>query len=223
MLKRKLRRSSRTHGESKLFNASKNPIVEKFIRFCASDFGRKVMGREAEYLRKELAGRKKILEIGCGIGAFAERLSDLNVTGIDKSEAMLREARKKSNKQFVRGSAYNLPFADASFDAVFFVTTLEFLDDYKKAIEETARVLEKDGKLIVMILNPESEYFKAHYERPEDYFRKIKHTNIREIEAFVSRFFETEAEYFMGIKVEGIFDTSDKKLAALYALRGIKR
>lgn len=201
----------------------RNPIVEKFIRFCASEFGRKVMETEAEYLRKELANRRKILEIGCGIGAFAERLADLNITGLDESEAMLQEAKKKSNKKFVRGSAYDLPFSDRSFDAVFLVTTLEFLDNYKKAMEEVVRVLEKGGKLIVMMLNSESEYFKAHSQKPDDYFRRIRHINSEEIEQFASRFFELRGEYFLGIRGEEIFDTTDTQFAALYIIKGIKK
>ena len=220
MLKGKLGRSSKMQNEKN--KERKDPIVERFIRFCASDFGRKVMDAEADYLRKKLAGRKKILEIGCGIGAFEQRLSDLNITGLDSSEAMLEEARKRSNKTFIRGSAYHLPFPDSSFDAVFFVTTLEFLDDYKKAIEETARILEKGGKLIVMVLNPESEYFKSHYQKPGDYFRKIKHMDFEEILERISKFFEMEAEYFLGIRGNEIFDTQDKKFAALYVIKGIK-
>src|SRR3989338_1109822 len=221
MLKGKLGRSSKMQNEKN--KERQDPIVEKFIRFCASDFGRKVMDAEADYLRKKLAGRKKILEIGCGIGAFEQRLSDLNITGLDSSEAMLEEARKRSNKTFIRGSAYALPFPDSSFDAVFFVTTLEFLDDYRKAIEEAARVLEKGGKLIVMMLNPESEYFKIHFQKPDDYFRTIKHTNTEEIWRWASNFFELQGEYFLGIRSNEVFDSSDRSFAALYVIKGMRK
>lgn len=221
MLKEKSRKSSTMQDERKRQGAS--PIVEKFIRFCASEFGREIIDKEAAYPRKELLGRKKILEVGCGLGAFAERLSDLNITGLDSSEAMLQEARKRSNKIFVRGSAYCLPFPDSSFDVVFFVTTLEFLADYKKAIEEAARVLEQDGKIVVMMLNPESEYFKSHYQKPGDYFRRIKHTNLEEMTAFISQSFDTEWGYFLGIKGENIFDTGAREFAALYVVKGVKK
>ena len=73
-----------------------------------------------------------------------------------------------------------------------------------------------------MVLNPESEYFKSHYQKPGDYFRKIKHMDFEEILERISKFFEMEAEYFLGIRGKEIFDTRDKKFAALYVIKGIK-
>lgn len=222
MLKRKSRRSLTTQNK-KGFQGPRDPLLKKFIRFCASDFGRRVLDHEADYLRKELAGRKRILEIGCGLGVFAERLADLNITGLDRSEAMLQEARKRSDKIFIRGSAYHLPLESSSLDAVFFVTTLEFLEDYPKAVTEAARVLEKNGKLIVMMLNPESEYFQTHVRKPGDYFRRIKHTDVEGAAAYIGRFFKVETGYLLGVRGEEIFDSTDPRWAALYVIRGIKK
>ena len=120
----------------------------------------------------------RILDIGCGIGQFEERISQLDITGMDNSEAMLEEARRRSDKGFVLGNAERLGFPDGSFDAIFYITTLEFVDDYKRAINEAVRVLEPKGKLVVMMLNPESEYFKAHMQKEDSYFRKIKELDI---------------------------------------------
>jgi len=52
---------------------------------------------------------------------------------------MLREARKRSDKTFVLCDATNLLFKDSSLDAVFTVTTLEFLEDYRSTVKEIAR------------------------------------------------------------------------------------
>lgn len=196
--------------------------VEKFVRFYESDFGKKVLGREADYLYNELKGRKKILDIGCGIGFFEERLAKLNIVGLDSSEKMLEEARKRSDKKFVLGNAENLDFSKESFDGVFTVTTLEFLESYKKAVDEVVRILEPGGKFVAMILNPESEYFKAHAQKSDSYFRRIKHTNLKEIESYISKFFVTTGEYFLGIRGQDVFDTRDKNLAALYVVKGVK-
>jgi len=38
--------------------------VEKFIKFCSSDFGKRVLERGAEYIRRELIGYQKILDVG---------------------------------------------------------------------------------------------------------------------------------------------------------------
>jgi ubiquinone/menaquinone biosynthesis C-methylase UbiE len=196
--------------------------MKKFVKFYEGDFGRKVLRREAHYLRNELRGRKMILDIGCGIGSFEEMLPELNITGLDSSEETLEEARRRSDKKFALGDAENLDFPDQSFDAVFMVTTLEFVENYEKAIDEAARVLVPEGKLVVITLNPESEYFKDHVQKEDSYFRKIKHTNPKEIERYIQKLFVARGEYFLGIQGVNVFDTNDKSLAALYVVKGIK-
>jgi len=222
-MKRIARSGSPVSDDAKAAAGHPSPIVEKFVRFCSSDFGRRVLDWESGYLHERLKDRKRILDVGCGIGSFEERLAGLDITGLDSSEEMLQEARRRSSKTFVLGDAQRLPFANSSFDAVFFVTSLEFLDDYGKAIAEAARVLEEKGKLVVLMLNPASHYFGSHASRPDSDFRRIRHTDIREIERYVSKYFEAEEGYIMGIDGERIFETSETEWAALYAIIGVKK
>ncbi|MBI2135469.1 methyltransferase domain-containing protein [Candidatus Woesearchaeota archaeon] len=201
--------------------------VEKFTGFCESEFGKKVLVREAEYLRRELEGCQQILDIGCGIGQFEQQLQALNITGLDISEEMIREARKRnnnlSNKTFVLGNAERLDFGDSCFDAVFFVAALEFIVDYQMAIQEAYRVTKPCGKLIVMMLNPYSGYFHEHMQQKDSYFRKVKHRNLGEIRECIARHYRIiKDEYFLGIKGQQVFDTSDKRAASLYVVAGIK-
>src|SRR3989338_4085116 len=121
--------------------------VEKFVRFCRTDFGKSLLEKEAEYVYQELRSCQKILDVGCGIGTFEQRLASLDITGLDHSEEMLEEARKRSDKTFVLGTAESLDFDDSTFDAVFYVATLEFVTDYQKAIQEAYRVTKPNGKL----------------------------------------------------------------------------
>ncbi|HUV50774.1 MAG TPA: class I SAM-dependent methyltransferase [Anaerolineae bacterium] len=96
-----------------------------------------------------------VVDIGCGIGAnllsFAEM--GLEVTGLDPSPYMLDiAARNLDNRADLhRGFAENLPFDDNSFNYACLVTTLEFVDDPQKAIEEACRVT-KD-KIFIGVLN----------------------------------------------------------------------
>ena len=200
-----------------------DPLVEKFVHFCESDFGRRVMNVEAAYLRVALKECKTVLDIGCGIGSIEERLRDLELTGLDSSEAMLAEARKRSGKTFVSGVATKLPFPDASFDAVFMITTLEFLTDYKKAIDEASRVLVSGGKLIVLMLNPQSAYFKEHYSKEGDYFKTIKHMEYSSIVDYASKLFELHTEYFLGINQGDVFESNDAHTAAIFVINGVHR
>jgi ubiquinone/menaquinone biosynthesis C-methylase UbiE len=196
--------------------------VKKFMQFYYSEFGNKILTKEAEYLRKQLKGRKKILNIGCGTGYFEEILSELNVIGLDSSKEALEEARKRSDRKFVLGDAEHLDFPDGSFDGAFSVTTLEFLDNYENAVCDVARILKSGGKFVAMLLNPESEYFKSHARRPSSYFGRIKHSDPKKIERCISKFLATTGEYFLGIRGQEIFDTRDRLLAAMYVVRATK-
>ena len=98
---------------------------------------------------------ESILDIGCGTGltlaALAER--GLGVTGIDPSPYMLDIAVKQvgSRAELYRGFAEELPFDDNSFNHACFMTTLEFVADPAKALEEACRVA-KD-RVFIGILN----------------------------------------------------------------------
>ena len=39
--------------------------VEKFVRFCESKFGKKVLEKEVEYIYRGLKGYQNILDVGC--------------------------------------------------------------------------------------------------------------------------------------------------------------
>ncbi len=198
--------------------------VEKYAAFCSTLFGKQLMDREANFLRAELFGRKMILDVGCGIGTFEERISDFNIIGVDNDEEMLKVARKRApHADFCRASALQFPFPNNLYDAVFFVTSFEFIEDYRLAVDEANRVTKPNGKLLVMMLNPESEYFNEHFQRINSYFRRIKRTDLKEVQEYISGFYQIiKEEYFLGIDNEKIFDTSDKKYASLYVIVGTK-
>src|SRR4030042_6164409 len=59
--------------------------VERFARFCDSEFGKSIMKKEVEYVYNELRNCEEILDVGCGIGSFEENLSSLNIVGLDSS------------------------------------------------------------------------------------------------------------------------------------------
>lgn len=87
---------------------------------------------------------KTILDIGCGIGLnFIPLLNErLQVTGIDASPYMLDIAAEKAGKRvdLHRGYAEELPFEDNTFNYACMITTLEFVEDPYKALEEACRV-----------------------------------------------------------------------------------
>ncbi len=100
-------------------------------------------------------GGERVLDIGCGTGAGFQPLIDLGVqvSGLDASPYMLDIAKEKikNRTDLHRGIAEDLPFDDNAFNYALLNTTLEFVDDPKKAIAEACRVA-KD-KLFIGVLN----------------------------------------------------------------------
>lgn len=96
-----------------------------------------------------------MLDIGCGIGSILPPLLDagLQITGIDPSPYMLDIICSQFNNrvELYRGNAEDLPFDDNSFNHACFFSSLEFVDDPKKAIKEACRVA-KD-KVFIGVLN----------------------------------------------------------------------
>lgn len=96
-----------------------------------------------------------VVDIGCGTGAnlLAFTETGLQVTGLDPSPYMLDIAAKNlgNRADLHRGFAEDLPFDDNSFNYACLITTLEFVDDPQKALEEACRIT-KD-KIFIGVLN----------------------------------------------------------------------
>lgn len=82
---------------------------------------------------------------------LAERVAPGRVVGVDVDESQLALARASAadrtldGVEFTRGSVYELPFADATFDVVLANTVLFHLSDPVRALSEMRRVLRPGG------------------------------------------------------------------------------
>ncbi len=99
-----------------------------------------------------------ILDAGCGTGVFTGKILSFStrVIGLDISLPMLRAAlRKYAESRFHAAAAdlSSLPFADQSFDKVYSMTALEFVEDARAAMLELDRVTRSGGTVVVTTLN----------------------------------------------------------------------
>jgi demethylmenaquinone methyltransferase / 2-methoxy-6-polyprenyl-1,4-benzoquinol methylase len=94
-----------------------------------------------------------VLDACCGTGdlALAGLRAGGHVTGLDFSERMLEQARRKSGEiEWVRGDALALPFDDASFDAATVGFGVRNLADLERGVAELRRVLRPGGRLGIL-------------------------------------------------------------------------
>lgn len=97
---------------------------------------------------REILDRRKpgsILDVGCGpateLSGYEKHGLNINYTGLDGSEVMLKVARKRHpTARFVKGNAQNLEFPNSSFNAVLLKHILEHLPSYESAVSEAVRV-----------------------------------------------------------------------------------
>ncbi len=117
--------------------------------------GRRTAAEAAAFLLPELKPGMRLLDVGCGPGSItrglAEHLAPGEVIGLDLSADTLADARRDAaargiaNLHYQEGSVYDLPFPDASFDAVFAHQVLQHLREPDNAIREMLRVLRPGG------------------------------------------------------------------------------
>jgi len=197
--------------------------MEKYLQSCRTEFWKNVFEAELDYILQELKGAKDVLSVGCGPAIIETGLAEhgFSVTGLDVSREALDQA--SDSMRTVAGSAENMAFEDCSFDAVIYVASLQFIEKYKEAIKQAARVLGTGGKLLALLLNPESEFFKEKTANLDSYVNRIKHTDLTEIERTIAEHFSVQAEFFLGIKGEEILQSRDPDLASLYVVKGKKK
>lgn len=107
-----------------------------------------------------------LLDVGCGSGLFDSVASTTGayVTGIDASEALIAEARRRgSTANFATGEMEELPFADATFDAVCGFNSFQYAANVQNALTEAFRVLKPGGKIVVMIWGNKEDCEAATY------------------------------------------------------------
>lgn len=124
-------------------------VVESYARRTAEDC--------AAYLLPRLRPDAAVLDLGCGPGTITVGLARRagRVVGVDVSAEMVDQARGHAaevgaaNASFEVGSAYDLRWADASFDVVHAHQVLQHLADPVRALREARRVLAPGGLLAV--------------------------------------------------------------------------
>lgn len=114
------------------------------------------MDKTGDYLPKIFRGNESVLDLGCGVGFYAEMLwkyasklycIDLNREALKAAEEKLRDA---GNIYFVAGEASKLPLKDAFSDVVFMANFLHDVGDKESTYMEILRVLNVSGRVVIV-------------------------------------------------------------------------
>jgi SAM-dependent methyltransferase len=95
---------------------------------------------------------RTVLEVGCGEGELAERMTQelgAAVLALDQSERMVELTRARGVEALV-GDAQDLPFDDHAFDVVVAAWMLFHLPDVDRGLAELSRVLVPGGRLVAV-------------------------------------------------------------------------
>jgi SAM-dependent methyltransferase len=101
-------------------------------------------------------GAARVLDVACATGAQCRRLAraGIRVTGVDLSEAMIAAARRRGGPgtEYILGSAFDLPFPDASFDAAILSLALHEHPENERTsmLGQALRVLQPGGVLVIV-------------------------------------------------------------------------
>ncbi len=140
-----------------------------------------------EFIKKCVSG--KILDAGCGPGIYTDFLikKGFNVTSIDLSEGMLKEAKKRvPNGRFYKMSITNLKLKAKEFDGIFCSAVFLHLDDKEvcTSLKEFSRILRKEGLLFLSTKKGKKETVKVY---PDGTKKFIHFYPKKKIEDFVKK------------------------------------
>jgi SAM-dependent methyltransferase len=181
----------------------------------------------------------RLLDAGCGEGrhCFGALERGARVVGLDLDYSSLRAAveglrqhakDRDSLGEMLQGNAFQLPFADESFDRVICAEVMEHVHDYVGAAKELARVTRPHGRIAVTIPTATSEHLylrlgDQYFESPGGHIRIFRPRQLAE--GLAAAGFATEGvgfahgihtPYWMLRSAVGLRDADEFKLVRMY-------
>ena len=115
---------------------------------------------------------KLVLDVGCGMGRFAEVATryGARVVGIDLSAAAEVAARNLAQRDFValQADVFQLPFAPESFDYIYSLGVLHHTPDCEKAFKILPQYLKPGGEIAIWVYSAYNKWYRF-----SDFYRRF--------------------------------------------------
>jgi SAM-dependent methyltransferase len=127
--------------------------------------------RRTGFRPEDLAG-KLVLDVGCGMGRFAEVATrwGAHVVGIDLSLASEVAAKNlaERNATIFQADVFKLPFAAESFDYIYSIGVLHHTPDCERAFKSLPGLLKPGGRIAIWLYSAYNPWY-----RMSDVYRKV--------------------------------------------------
>jgi len=141
-----------------------------------------------QMLAPSLACGKRVLDVGCGNGYMLAKFarSGTESYGIDLTAKALDVTKTRMKLsglavKLTQADSADLPFADNAFDMVYSLGVLHHSPDTEKSFREIHRVLRPGGKIVVMLYNKNSVFFRLRIPAMKFFNPKFWGWSIQEI------------------------------------------
>jgi MPBQ/MSBQ methyltransferase len=147
---------------------SLNNHLEDYIGFTFAD-------QVAPTVARQVPHGSQLLDVGSGFGSFVITAHDLGLKpfGLEIAQYDAQYSLKRLEQEapglsnfspFLCGSGKDLPYRNASFDAVTLWNVLEHIDFLDEMIKEVFRVLKPGGLVFIICPNYVALRMEAHYQ-----------------------------------------------------------
>jgi len=165
--------------------AKKYHIAGEFLTI--EEIRRKLVGPKCSRYRATvpLVSGQRLLDIGCGVGGFAEAFQAqvAEIVGIDSDPDAVAVAEVLyggERVRFVRGELLSIGFPDNSFDCVTFLECIEHVPAPQSYLEEIYRILKPGGTLVLS--TPNAFFYTLFFKNLLRFSKKWAMTELRKIE-----------------------------------------
>lgn len=120
----------------------------------------------------------RVLDVGCGTGGVMEflRENEFIVEGVDMSDDALAYCRAKG-LSVQKGTAEELPYADALFDIIIASDVIEHVEHDSHALAEMNRVLKPGGYCLITV--PAHQFLFSYHDVALHHFRRYSRARLR--------------------------------------------